>query len=284
MNPVVQATMQRMSSVATLPAIAMRIIKIAENPAATSDELHDVLSTDPALAARVLKVVNSAFYGRPRQVASTYAAIQLLGISAIRNVAIAASLTRMFRGSRSMAGFDATALWIHAVAVGATARRLAERVRGVPPEEAMLAGLLHDIGMLVSLQAWTPGFLAVAAAAAADPRLEFREIEKQIIGAEHQELGEALCESWYFPDALSRSCGHHHEPMELPEHQRRLPCLVHVADILAARAEYGFSRTVLSRDIQPDVLDVLGLSADDLATVELGMPEDFAQAMVLFAG
>ena len=102
MTDIVPATLQRVSAVATLPAIAMRIMRIADDPMATSDAMHEVLSSDPALAARVLKVVNSAFYGRPRQVSSTYAAIQLLGVSAIRNIAVAASLTRIFRGGRSV--------------------------------------------------------------------------------------------------------------------------------------------------------------------------------------
>ena len=107
MNDVVATTMRRVSAVATLPAIALRVMRIAEDPAATSDAMFQVLASDPALSTRVLKVVNSAYYGRPRQVASTFAAIQLLGVGAIRNIAVAASLTRMFKGGRAVPGFDA---------------------------------------------------------------------------------------------------------------------------------------------------------------------------------
>ena len=121
---VVRSALKRVTTVATLPASAVRIMKIAENPMSTEDELLEVLEGDPPLAARVLKVVNSAFYGRPRQVGSTAAAMRLLGVNAIRNVALAASLNRLFRGGRTVPGFDADEVWTHSVAVGTAARRL----------------------------------------------------------------------------------------------------------------------------------------------------------------
>ena len=280
---IVPITLQRVSNVATLPAIALRIIRIAENPTATSDELHDVLKSDPALAARVLKVVNSAFYGRPRQVASTSAAIQLLGVSAIRNIAVAASLTRMFRGGRHLVGFDASALWVHSVAVGAAAKRLAELSNTVPPEEALLAGLLHDIGVLVSMQAWMPEFSAVVAAPSADPALPCEEAEPQIVGADHEQFGEALCEQWRFPNTFSLVCGHHHDPLALPAAQRALPVLVHAADVIAARAGIGFCRTVQTHVLAPAILQELGLTEQQVRTVEDALTSDFSQAMTLFA-
>lgn len=283
MTDIVPATLQRVSAVATLPAIAMRIMRIADDPMATSDAMHEVLSSDPALAARVLKVVNSAFYGRPRQVSSTYAAIQLLGVSAIRNIAVAASLTRIFRGGRSVAGFDAPSLWVHSVGVGAAARRLAEVTTSIPPEEALLAGLLHDIGIMVSMQAWLPEFTAVVAATTADPFSDFRDVERQIVGADHEQFGAALCAEWQFPTPLVLACGHHHDPMALPESERALPLLVQLADVLATRADIGFTRTVLGRVVSPQLLEAVGIRAVDLEPIERGLTEDLTQAMLLFA-
>lgn len=283
MNPLVPTTLQRVSAVATLPAIAMRIIRLADDPSSTSDDMLEVLSSDPALATRVLKVVNSAFYGRPRQVATTYAAIQLLGVSAIRNIAVAASLTRIYRGGRTVAGFDAASLWMHSVAVGAAARRLALLNGKCAPDEAMLAGLLHDVGVVVSLQAWLPGFTSLIASVNANHLLDFRDAERQIIGADHEQFGEGLCDQWHFPKPLALSCGYHHHPLDLPEGDRLLPSLVHVADILAARADIGFTRTVLNHEVIADVRELLGLTERDLESVEESLKEDSSQAMMLFA-
>ena len=273
----------RVVAVATLPSSALHIMSIAEDPTSTEDELLAVLEGDPPLAARVLKVVNSAFYGRPRQVGSTAAAMRLLGVNAIRNVALAASLNRLFRGGRTVPGFEASDLWTHSVAVGTAARRIAERCRGVPPEEAMLAGLLHDIGLLVEIQSSMTEFTALIFATTEDASLSFSDAETRWLGATHEAFGKALCEQWRFPDALAKACGHHHDPMALAPADQRLPAMIHVADVLAGRAGGGFTRTV-GRDTPGDgVCELLGLSAADLSDIEEQLSSDVEQTLALLA-
>lgn len=279
---VVHLTLQRVSTVATLPSSAIRILGLAENPATTEEMLHAVLESDPALAARVLKVVNSAFYGRPRPVASTHAAMRLLGMNAIRTVAMAASLNRLFRGGRTVPGFDAAALWTHSVAVGFAARRIATLTRAVSAEEALLAGLLHDIGLLVAVQGATIEFSAVISATAADPERSFRDAEREFIGATHEALGEGLCERWRFPTTVAATCGYHHAPDVLPDDDRALPTIVHIADVIAARARQGFSRTVDGFIVDPMHCAFVGLSAADLAEVESELAFDVTAAMAIF--
>jgi len=280
---IVASALKRVTTVATLPVSAMRIMKIAEDPTSTESELLHVLEGDPPLAARVLEVVNSAFYGRPRQVGSTAAAMRLLGVNAIRNVALAASLNRLFRGGRTVPGFDAGDLWTHSVAVGSAARRIAERCRGIPPEEAMLAGLLHDIGLLVEIQASITEFSSLIAATSQNASLAFADAEMQWLGATHEEFGKALCEQWRFPDALAKACGHHHDPLALDTADQRLPAIIHVADVLAGRAGGGFTRSV-GRDVPREgVCDLLGLGASDLAEMEAQLGSDIEQTLGLLA-
>lgn len=280
---VIRSALKRVTTVATLPASAIRIMKIAEDPASTEDALLEVLEGDPPLAARVLKVVNSAFYGRPRQVGSTAAAMRLLGVNAIRNVALAASLNRLFRGGRTVPGFEAGDLWTHAVAVGTAARRIAERCGGIPPEEAMLAGLLHDIGLLVEIQASPAEFAALISATSQDASLSFAEAESKWLGATHEAFGQALCEQWRFPDALANACGHHHDPMVLAVADRRLPSIIHVADVLAGRVGGGFTRSVGREAPAEGVSEGLGLSSIDLAEIEAQLSADVEQTLALLA-
>ncbi|MBA3917613.1 MAG: hypothetical protein C0516_03390 [Gemmatimonas sp.] len=283
MDRVIRLTLERVASVATLPDVAMRVMRIADDPSATEDDLQEVLESDPALAARVLRVVNSAFYRRQREVSSPRGAIKLLGVSAIRNIALAASLHRLYRGRRAIAGFDPAELWAHCVAVGTAARELARRVPAVVPEEAMVAGLLHDIGLILALQAWTPEFTQVVAQATLINSASFAQLERTHVGATHEELGGALCDQWHFPVALVNACRFHHDFRALPAEAQAMPALVHLADRMAARMGAGFCRSVDGDGLEYEACAVLGLTDEDLKAVEAELPVLLPQTEALLA-
>lgn len=283
MDRVIRITLERVASVATLPDVAMRVMRIADDPSATEDDLQEVLESDPALAARVLRVVNSAFYRRQREVSSPRGAIKLLGVSAIRNIALAASLHRLYRGRRAITGFDPAELWAHCVAVGTAARELARRVPAAVPEEAMVAGLLHDIGLILALQAWTPEFTQVVAQATLIDSASFAQLERTHVGATHEELGGALCDQWHFPVALVNACRFHHDFRALPAEAQSMPALVHLADRMAARLGAGFCRSVDGEGLEDEARQVLGLTSDDLAAVEAELPVLLPQTESLLA-
>src|SRR3954471_1672038 len=121
-------TLKKVSSIATLPEVTVKIVSTVEDPKSTAAALHKIVAHDPALATRILKVVNSAFYGLPGQIGSVERAIVLLGLNAIKNIAVAASLGQLFRGVRLTAEFTAKDLWTHCIAVGVTARDLAKQM------------------------------------------------------------------------------------------------------------------------------------------------------------
>src|SRR5213592_640301 len=143
---------KKVSSIATLPEVTAKIIATVEDPKSTASQLHKIVSHDPALVTRIMKVVNSAFYGLPGQIGSIERAIVLLGLNAIKNIAVAASLGQLFKGSKLCEGFTARDLWTHCIAVGVTARDLARQMKLSIADEAFLAGMIHDVGILISLQ------------------------------------------------------------------------------------------------------------------------------------
>src|SRR5207302_11021941 len=120
---------RKVATIATLPEITAQIIKTGEDPNSTASQLHKIVSHDPALVTRILKVVNSAFYGLPGQIGSIERGIVLLGLNAVKNIAVAASLGQLFRGAKLCEGFTAKDLWTHCIAVAVTARELARQLK-----------------------------------------------------------------------------------------------------------------------------------------------------------
>lgn len=280
---VLRDAIDQLGAVATLPDVAIRIMRIASDPSATEEDLLTVLHTDPPLAARVLKVVNSAFYRRQREVGALRAAVRMLGVDAIRNIALAASLHRLFRGGRGVGNFDPASLWAHSVAVAAAARRIALETKAVEPEEALLAGLLHDIGLIVAMQARPREFTQLLQRAISEPHARFLDLEEEVLGATHEEFGGALCDAWKFPAALAHSCRSHHDVRVLPVDAGAMPAVVHVADAIAARLGEGFTRTVEPSAPHGETLDALGLSAASLEYITALAREDATTAAAVLA-
>ena len=288
-NPeaVVQSALADVSHIATLPEVTDKIIRLVEEPTSTAADLHRVITHDPALGARILKVVNSAFYGLPGQIGSMERAVVLLGLNAVKNIAVAASLSKLFRGDRigqGDAGFSARDLWSHSLATAAGTRLLAGEVGLKLPDEAFVAGLMHDIGIMVEIQACRPAFEAALAKLAAEPHLTLRQAEAACVGATHEQFGAGLCRLWKFPTSFAVVAGFHHRPWDLPANARVLPSLVYVADLLSERVGCGLLRGSEPTQPRPEVLTELNLSPVQLDRVVKALPAAIEEAKGVFAG
>jgi len=255
-NTLVAEALRKVTNISTLPEVTANIVATVEDPKSTAASLHKIVAHDPALATRILKVVNSAFYGLPGQIGSVERAIVLLGLNAIKNIAVATSLGQLFRSVKLCEGFTAKDLWTHCIAVGVTARELARQMKVPIADEAFLAGLIHDTGLLVSLQVW-PDKLKLACATAQKTDRDFCEIEREIVGVDHQQLGQGLAELWKFPRSCQLVAGYHHQPVALSDNNRLLVTLVFVADTLCCKQNRGFNLTALRQKYEDGgILDV----------------------------
>jgi HD-like signal output (HDOD) protein len=253
------AAVKKVTTIATLPEVTAKIIATVEDPKSSAQALHKIVSHDPALVTRILKVVNSAFYGLPGQIGSIERAIVLLGLNAVKNIAVAASLGQLFRGAKLCESFTAKDLWRHCIAVGVVTRELAKQMKLPMAEEAFLAGMIHDVGILVSLQLWPEQIRTVcersSQAAAAGETANFCELERELIGADHQQLGQALAEQWKFPQTCQLVAGHHHSPNTLGDQSRLLVSLVYAADTLCCQSKHGFNLTALHQKLEAGGLE-----------------------------
>lgn len=281
---IVETSIRKIKNIATLPAVAQKIMRLIDDPESNIEDLSKVIAYDPALCTRILKVINSSFYGMPQQIGSIDRAVTLLGLNAIKNIAIASSLNKVFKPNQIGSNFNAYDLWLHSIAVAAGARKVAKKAGFKLPDEAFLAGLVHDIGIMVEMQACPQEFSEIVDSLAKDQSLSFREVEQRVLGTTHEAFGAALCKSWNFPTHLGDVVGHHHDPTSLPESERLLPAIVHVADIMAAQIGAGYTRTVEVKVVAPELLDLLNLCESDIDTLMEDLPDAIQETQQLFGG
>ncbi len=282
-DAVVQAAIREISHIATLPEVTMKIIQLVENPDSTAADLNKVITNDPALGARILKVVNSAFYGLPGQIGSINRAIVLLGLNAVKNIAIAASLAKLFRGGKICPDFDARDLWTHSIATATATRLLASKCGLGLPDEAFLAGLIHDIGLMVEIQANRNGFVEALELMNAEKSLTLRQAEAQVLGATHEQFGQGLCKLWKFPQSFQHVTGFHHHPMDLPEKSRALACLTCIADHIAGNLGMGFAHDIPPQsEIDPAILAFMELTQEQVDAITAELPAAIDEAKGIF--
>lgn len=280
----VKLALSRIGDIATLPEVTAKIIAVVDDPKSTARDLHTIIKNDPALATKILKVVNSAFYGLPGQISEIDRAIVLLGLSAVKNITISASISRLFTAERISDRFSARDIWKHCVAVAVATRQFCAVIgKRAFAEEAFLAGLIHDLGLLVQRQAF-PDQLKEIIRIAGESGRPFCEIETEMIGADHQVLGSALAAKWKFPRGLQTVIGYHHRISNLAEENRLAPTIVYIADVLCCHERVGFYLTAENQPLDDGILSSIGLSEADFNAVREGLPQLVEEAEAIFHG
>ncbi len=268
---VIRGAVGQVTAVAALPQVTAKIISLVENPHSSAAQLQKVVEHDPALVTRLLKVVNSSFYGLPGEINSVDRAIVLLGLQAVKNVAVAASLGQLFRGSDLGAGRSPADLWRHCVAVAVAARELSKFSGRGKPEEAFLCGMVHDLGVLLELQVWPEKFRSVCDEAATGER-PMTMIERDRFGSDHTLLGAGLAARWKFPKSCRDVCRHHHRPELADAESTDVVALVYAADVLACQTVPSFNLTAMSQHLKPQDAKRVYIESDATDAVRDKLP------------
>lgn len=213
----VQQLFERVEELPPLPAVAARVMMLADDNKTSAMDLAQVLSTDQALTAKLIKISNSAYYGFARRVSTVREAVLVLGFKQVRQLAVGASIINAFKGSPSADDpFDLDLFWGHSLAVAASAETYARKTRSAKPEDAFTAGVLHDIGRLVLRQAM-PDEFREAVRAARDEGWPLYKAELETTGFAHDDVGRAVGERWKFPSHLVDAVACHHNDSLTPE-------------------------------------------------------------------
>jgi HD-like signal output (HDOD) protein len=232
-----QRWVQDISSLVSPPDVCIRVFELVESNQATARELGEIISCDPSLTARLLRLVNSSFYQYSRRIDTVSRAIAVIGISELYNLVIAVSAVKSF--SR-IPGFvvNIDTFWRHGISCGIIARMLARRCGVLHTERLFVAGLLHDIGSLLVYNRAPETARDLILAARGNEGVLYRT-EHQAFGFSHADLGGLLLEQWRLPDPLQQAVRHHHDPAAAGTHGRMEAAIVHIADALANHREQG---------------------------------------------
>lgn len=213
----------------TLPAIALELNRMLQDNECTVDKVAGKIESDQSIASKVLKLINSAFFGLRSQVTNIHNAVVLLGFNSIRNIVLSVSVIKAFSDGSGKNGVDMTEFWNHSIATAMTAKYLAE-VSGIgDAEDCFTTGLLHDIGKIVLAQYFSEIFFRIVDEME-DQNIPFSKAEKSHLDRMgHARVGGFLSDKWKFPAALTRSIeGHHSVTGTLTD----LETITHIADII----------------------------------------------------
>ena len=189
----------------TIPVVAMKVLSLIESEESTAEELARVVSSDPAVAARVLKISNSSFYGCQRKVQTLPHAIMMLGYNTLRSLVVTASVKQVYNPY----GLTEKMLWEHSVGAGLAARIIANTTGLVNEEEAFLGGLFHDIGKLI-LNTMDCQQFQMVMEKSYNEEISFMEAERQTYSYTHADVGGLVIKKWNFPEMLMKAVQEHH--------------------------------------------------------------------------
>ncbi|MFA6450301.1 MAG: HDOD domain-containing protein [bacterium] len=219
----------------TLPSITTQIFAITSDPDATVEELKSIISTDQVVAGRIMRAVNSAYYGFPRQIDNLTKAIVILGFNNVRSITLSVSMMEIFKPTAT--GFNHSELWAHAVGTAHCARTLARANFPRSNDQFFLAGLLHDIGFVALNRCFPDEFMACVSSAINQKR-PFFEVEDEMFEFNHADVGQFIADKWLLPAGLVKAIGCHHRPQDAVD-DLEITYAVHVADILCKLASFG---------------------------------------------
>ena len=230
-----ESVLRKSNKLPTLPGIAIKILEAVQKERPDLQEIAEVLSTDPPLSGEVLKLINSPFFGLTRKVTSVSHAVSMLGMNVVKNMALSFALVKNF-SSNGQGDFDYLRFWKYSLTTAIAARMIAEDVSAETPEDAFFLGLLHDMGNLALARCLPDQYNLVVQEAEAGQCCNF-QVENQVLGFDHMDLGRHLVRSWGLPSKFWQPIGCHHCPEKLEKADNDVLTLTQILNLATLYAE-----------------------------------------------
>lgn len=246
---------------ASPPILYYQLREKLDDPNSSFEDLADIVKTDPALSARLLKIVNSAFYGFAEKVDTLTHALNIVGTDQLTDLALAAIVTSKFQGiPRDLINMEM--FWMHCVGCGIASRKIAEHMPGMESEKMYLGGMLHDIGSLIIFKE-SPEDAKKILLRCKESGENLFKVEKEVLGYDHAEVGALLLTEWKLPQRLVEVVKYHHAPADAGDYLEET-CIVARADALVYEMNIGSSGEPGVPELDPRVSEVVPVSDKEL--------------------
>jgi len=227
------------SDISSIKQIVTGVLRIIKNERSSAKDLKDIIERDPPLCARLLKLANSAYYGYSKKISDIQEAIVCIGFDAVKELALSQKVCELFMNEETREGYSRWSLWRHSSAVAICSKMIYRREFRKHGNDIYVAGLLHDIGIIVEDQ-FFPELFEKALRSAAQEKRNLYEVEIQTLDINHPEIAKAVSEDWGFPDELVQAIAFHHQPARADEDYERFVRTVYVANYVCQREKIGY--------------------------------------------
>jgi putative nucleotidyltransferase with HDIG domain len=272
-SPDLQKIVARIDDLPTLPRTVLKITELVNNPRTSAKDIARIITDDQVLTARLLKLVNSSFYGFPQRISTVNTAIVLLGFDAIRSLLLTTSVFDLFAGRNKKSKQDQEKFWDHSLGCAVGAKVIGNYLRHDKIEELFVAGLLHDIGKIVEML-YLPDEFAKVVATINKTNILMLTAEEKVLGYDHADIGKLLAGKWNLPIKLVQVIAHHHQPAAAGSFIMEAS-IVHLADILCRALNMGYGGDNKIPPLDKSAWSSLKIKAESIELIMETMQDEY---------
>lgn len=274
-----QELIKKFSIAKTLPHVAIRLTKLISDENSTMQDFEKMMKMDPTLVLRLLRVVNSPYYGLRQKVNSISRAVVVIGINNLRNMIVTEALKDIFKETQEQDAFSRNRLWLHCAAVSICGQMISERIFGQNGENAFLCGILHDIGMIVEDQT-THDLFNQACKTYAQDTGPIIDHEKKIIGTDHCEVGYLLAKDWKLPSEVQEGIKQHHDVLKKVS-PSSMTGTIQISEYIVAKLDYT-AMPGMKPTLSSPLADHIRENVEEYKALVKDLPEEMSRASELY--
>jgi putative nucleotidyltransferase with HDIG domain len=272
--------LDRIKDIPTLPSIVFELNRLLQDPDTSVARISQTIEKDQAMALKILKLVNSAFYGFKSKVSDIRSAVIMLGFNAVRNAIVSVSVIEAFAKKIKIQDFDITDFWKHSLAVAVTSKSISYKTRINSPDNCFVGGLLHDVGKVIMAQYFQDLFAGVWNASR-QQAIAFHEAEKNRVPADHAVIGAHLASRWQLPQGLTEGIRWHHDYQPAAQNCE-FTLIIHLANVIVNSYDQNPDCVIEITALHPDARKLVMGALQNIGDFYTNIAEEIESAYAFF--